>query len=722
MRRFGSRFGRLAATAALALLLAACSQGPAPQSEEGVGTAENWTAPHGGADEAGYSRLAELTSANVSKLGLAWSMDLPEEVTLESTPLHIDGTLYFSGGYAEVYAVEAATGKLLWKFDPETWKRRPDKFHFGANRGVAYENGKVFTVEMDGTVDALDAKTGKVLWSAPSIPEGPAFMFTNSTGAPRTMNGKVIIGNGGGDAGARGFVTALDANTGKQLWRFFTVPGSPEQNAGDPAMEAAAKTWGADFWKATGGGGTVWNGMTFDAEANRIYIGVGNAGAYDPEKRDPGGKANGGGDNLYTSSIVALDAGTGRYLWHYQANPRDSWDYKSTPNMVMATLNLDGAPKKVLMHAPTNGFFYVLDRETGKLLNEPKAASYQNWAKGIDVKTGRPIENPDIRYESGKTEIWPGTIGGHNWQAMSYNPKTGLVYIPTHQVGALFSRDLADQTDDAVNIMGLVVKPIIKAPGDGKGYLVAWDPVAQREVWKVTRDEVWNGGTLTTAGGLVFQGGANGMFNAYDARSGKDLWQFNAGLGIIAAPMSFSHGGKQYVSVLVGWGGTSAAMSRILNVGWKYGAQPRRLLTFAIGGTATIPASPPRDMKVAALDDPDLKIDEGDVMAGRAMSIACMACHGAGFEGAGSPGPDLRESAIAVRLDTFTQYVKAGNPAKGMPAQTRFTDDQLRQLHAYIRARAREALGLRPAYDPVKAMAAMKAAATQGAPVHKGGL
>ena len=392
-------------------------------------------------------------------------------------------------------------------------------------------------------------------------------MFTNSTGAPRTMNGKVIIGNGGADAGARGFVTAFDAETGKQLWRFYTVPGTPEENKGDAAMEAAAKTWSPDFWKGTGGGGTVWNGMTFDAEANRIYIGVGNAGPYDPEKRSPGG-----GDNLYTSGIVALDADTGKYIWHYQENPRDSWDYKAAPNMVMATLNLEGGPKKVLMHAPTNGFFYVLDRETGKLLNEPKATTFQNWAKGIDMKTGRPIENPDIRYEKGRTEIWPGTIGGHNWQAMSYNPKTGLVYIPIHQVGALFSRDLADQTDDAVNIMGLVVKPIVKQPGDGKGYLVAWDPVKQREVWKVTRDEVWNGGTLSTAGGLVFQGGANGMFNAYDATSGKELWEFNAGLGIIAAPMSFSAGGKQYVSILVGWGGTTAAMSRVLNVGWKYGA------------------------------------------------------------------------------------------------------------------------------------------------------
>jgi quinohemoprotein ethanol dehydrogenase len=509
------------------------------------------------------------------------------------------------------------------------------------------------------------------------------------------MNGKVIIGGAGADAGGRGFVTAFDAKTGKLLWRFFTVPGTPEENKGDPAMEAAAKTWNGEYWKS-GTGGTVWNGMTFDPELNRIYIGVGNAGPYDPERRSPGG-----GDNLYTTSIVALDANTGKYIWHYQQNPRDAWDYKSTPNIVMATLNLDGQPKKVLMHAPTNGFFYVLDRANGKLLNEPKATTFQNWAKGIDRNTGRPIENAGIRYENGRTEIWPGTIGGHNWQAMSYSPRTGLVYIPIHQVGALFSRNLADQTDDAVNIMGLVVKPLIKQPGDGKGYLVGWDPVNQKEVWKVTHDHIWNGGTMATAGGLVFQGTADGWFHAYDAKTGEELWKFDAGLGIIAAPMSYSVGGKQYVSVLVGWGGTSAAMSGVLDVGWKYGAQTRRLLTFALGGDAKLPPGPPPDMKVAALDDPELVIDDADVQVGKSLSLACMSCHGAGFRGAGAPGPDLRESAIALRLDTFSQMVKEGRLDRGMPQFKWMTDEQIRQLHAYLRARAREALGLRkPAIPP----------------------
>jgi quinohemoprotein ethanol dehydrogenase len=659
-----------------------------------TGAGDNWSAVGGAFDESGYSRLAQVDAANASRLGLAWSLDLPDEVTLEATPLEVDGTIYFTGSYAKVYAVEAATGKLLWTYDPEVWKHHPEKmfFSFGANRGMAFERGadgvaRVFAAALDGRLFALDARTGKELWVVESVPKGA---LNISTGAPRVMGGKVIIGNGGADFGARGFVTAFDTATGKQLWRFYTTPGSPEQNAGDPAMAQAAKSWGTEFWKATGGGGTVWNGMTYDGQANRIYIGVGNAGPYDPDKRDPGSK----GDNLYTTSIVALDADTGRYLWHYQENPRDSWDYKSTPNMVLGTLAIDGKPRRVLMHAPTNGFFYVLDPDTGKLLNTPGMTTLVEWAKGIDPKTGRPVENPDIRYETGLTKMWPGTVGGHNWQPMSFNPQTGLVYIPVQQIGARFSR--TDGSENAFNVMGLHLEPITEREGDGHAYLVAWDPVAQKKAWEVRHANLWNGGTLTTAGGLVFQGTAEGAFKAWDARSGKPLWSFDAQLGIVGAPISYAVGGRQYVSILVGYGGTTAAYGKFMDVGWKYGRQTRRLLTFALDGKATLPPGEPATFEIAALDDPALKLDEADVAAGRDLSVRCAACHGVGLQSTGTPGPDLRESGIALELAGLTELLKSGALIeRGMPRFDMLSDTEIRQIHAYIRAKAREALGRR---------------------------
>jgi quinohemoprotein ethanol dehydrogenase len=687
-----SRLPKVASGALIACalgLLAGCGHDTPKQPDANLGAGDDWTGVGGGADEAGYSRLAEIDTGSVDRLGLAWSLDLPGEVTLEATPLEVAGTIYFTGTYAKAYAVDAATGKVKWTYDPQTWKHDPMAMHFsfGANRGMAYENGRVFFASLDGRLFGLDAKTGKELWVTETVPEGA---LNISTGAPRTMNGKVIIGNGGADFGARGYVTAVDEATGKVAWKFYTTPGKPGEDTGQPELAVAAKTWGPAHLKAGGGGGTAWNGMTFDPARNRIYIGVGNAGPYDPEVRDPGGN-----DDLFTSSIVALDAGTGKYLWHYQENPRDSWDYKATPNIVTATLNLGGKPRDVILHAPTNGFLYVIDRETGKVLSAGASAE-MNWAKGIDLKTGRPIEQRDIRYEKGVTKIWPGTVGGHNWQPMSYSPRTGLVYIPQQQIGARFSRQ--GGSEDAFNVMGLTLEPIVEKPGDGHGYLVAWDPATQKQAWRVQHKGLWNGGTLATAGNLVFQGTADGYFHAYDAQSGKEAWKFNAGLGIIGAPISYRLSGKQYVSILVGYGGTTAAYGKFMDMGWKFGVQPRRLLTFALDGKATLPAGEPPRFTVAALDDPALKLNEADVAAGRGLSIQCAACHGVGLQATGTPGPDLRESGIALNLDSFRQLLKSGAlMEQGMPRFETLTDVQIRQLHAYIRAKAREALGRRKA-------------------------
>jgi quinohemoprotein ethanol dehydrogenase len=663
------------------LALTSCGA-PSHDAAQRPGTGPAWPSHGGGTDESGYSRLDHIDASNVDRLGLAWSLDLPTEQALEATPLAVDGVLYFTGSHAEVYAVHAETGKQLWKHDPQTWKVAPHRLNFTVfpvNRGAAYADGRVFAAAIDGRLFALDAKSGKQLWQVQTLPEEG---YHTITSAPRTFDGKVIIGNSGADIGMRGFVTAYDQKTGKQLWRFFTVPGTPVENKGDPAMERAAATWNGEYWK-TGTGGTVWNGITFDPELGRIYIGTGNGGPYDPELRSPGG-----GDNLYLCSIVALDADTGEYVWHYQVNPREGWDYKATAGMITATLKIDGKPRKVLMQAPTNGFFYVLDRETGKLISAEKYGKV-TWAERIDLETGRPVEAPNLRYETKDLVMFPGSSGAHNWQAMSFSPQTGLVYIPYMQLGTHFTK--GKPQPGAIPVGGINMDwAELTDPLDGKGALIAWDPVLQVERWRVPQVSPWNGGTLTTAGGLVFQGTADGYLSAYDAADGKRLWRYYAGLGIIAAPMSYSAGGKQYISVLVGYGSSAAAYSHVANLGWKFGLHQRRLLTFALDGKAPLDRHPPT-MTVNALDDPSLGLDPKDVATGRQLYNRCMGCHGRDVVGVGG-APDLRESGIALDREAFWSVLHDGTLLeRGMPQFATLTREQAMQIHAYVRAEARRA-------------------------------
>jgi quinohemoprotein ethanol dehydrogenase len=663
------------------LLIAGCKR-PSENLSAATGAGNDWALHSGDNAESNYSRLNRITTGNVKDLGLAWYLDLPNETSLEGTPLAVNGVVYVTGALGKVYAVKAISGELAWTYDPEVWKHNPGKLklNFAVNRGVAYANGKIFLATFDGRLEAIDATTGKLTWSVETVPHDSYYFITS---APRTFGNKVIIGNSGGDFGARGYVTAYDQANGKQTWRFHVTPGSPEENRGDPVMEAAAKTWGGEFWKS-GTGGSVWDNITYDEKYNRIYIPTGNGGPTDADRRSPGD-----GDNLYTNSIIALDANNGKYLWHYQIVPRDSWNYDCTQQITLTVMNIGGQQRDVLMQAPKSGFFYVIDRQTGKPISAEKFAKV-TWAERIDMQSGRPIEVPNAHYESGEVTIWPNPVGAHSWQTMSYNPGTGLVYIPYMQNGVRYYHG-APQPGD-LNDFGISIGSVKADAEDGKGQLLAWDPVKQQLRWKVQHEGLLNGGTMTTAGNLVFQGAADGWFTAYDAKTGERLWRFNAGLGIISPPITYAVGDTQYVSVLVGWGGSAAIGSDVMDMGWKWGA-PRRLLTFALNGKASLPPMRARNTAVHALDDPSHTFTAADVTTGKQLYMQCIVCHGRDLNAAGGSAPDLRESAVPIDAERFWQVVHDGSLLNmGMPKYDTLTREQSDSIRAYIRAEARKTL------------------------------
>ena len=658
-----------------------------------------WPGHGGDTKEQRFSPLDQINDGNISQLGLAWSLDLPGEASLSATPLEIGGVLYFSGSTGTVYAVEALSGKQLWKYQPDLnrFNPRQGRMFFATNRGVAYWQGKVYVALKDGRMVALRATNGKVLWVTQFLLKDYP---SSSTGAPRAFKGKIIIGSSGAEQGARGYVTTLDGTTGRILWRFFLVPGNPAKGAdhaaSDNIMPMIAKTWSGDWW-AYGGGGTAWNGITYDEELNQIYVGTGNGGPWAGKFRSDGKQ-----DNLFLASVVALDADTGHYKWHYQYNPYEVWDWKATADIVLADLKIDGRQRKVLMHAPSNGFFYVIDRHTGKLISAEKYAKV-NWAERIDLTTGRPVERPGIRYEKEPVTLYPGAWGAHNWQASSYNPITGLVYIPYIQMGFTYSNSAAAEaalTSDPERLkwrLGIDTQLHVDPndPMDGKGSLLAWDPVTQKLRWRVDHSFFWNPGTMTTAGNLVFQGDSKGLFAAYQAATGKPLWSFDAKLGIVAPAISYAVNGKQYVSVLVGWGTDPASAFAGMSQGWKYGHQPRRLLTFALGGLAQLPPTAPPDFSVNALDDPAIPLDSaraahGEVVYGGWGLGACHVCHGDQLDAMGI-APDLRESTIAFDRTAFKAFVRSGALiSRGMPKYDDLNDDEIEDLYQYIRAGARK--------------------------------
>ena len=646
---------RLAILAAAALALAACGEKAperSPLATEGVtdamiaaGNGEEWLTYGGDTDEKRFSPLDQVTTENVGELQLAWYADLDTARGQEATPLMHDGTLFVTTAWSMVKAYDAATGKLKWEYDPEVPRETLVRACCDAvNRGVALYGNNAYVATLDGRLIALDQDTGSVVWEKMTVPDQDNYTIT---GAPRIARGLVLIGSGGAEYKARGYIAAFDAGTGDEVWRWHTVPGDPAAGFENDAMEKAAKTWGGEWWKM-GGGGTVWDSITYDPKTGLVYFGTGNAEPWNPAANDRGAE-----DSLYTGSIVALDAETGEYRWHFQETPEDRWDYDSNAQITLADVELDGKARRVVLHAPKNGFFYVLDAATGEFLSGD-AYAQMNWADGLDDK-GRPNIQQAARYEqTGQPFIgMPGAIGAHSWQPMSFSPKTGLVYIPTNNVLQGYLADKEWEESDIGFQVGLDTAST-SMPADAAvrqqmadlhtGALVAWDPVAQKEAWRVSQPGPWNGGTLATAGGLVFQGNAGGEFVAFDAKSGRQLWSFPAQTGVIAAPMSFSVGGEQYIAVLAGWGGVWDLVGGVLADKGGPVRNISRLLVFKIGGSAKLPALPALNDMV--FDPPKFTGTEEQVKQGAGLYARyCSVCHGDAAVGGGLV-PDLRRSGV----------------------------------------------------------------------------
>lgn len=656
---------------------------------------DNWLAFGRTYSEQRFSPLTQINESTIGRLSPEWVVELSGDRGLVSTPLVVDGVMYFVRGMNVVRAVNATTGAKLWEFDPEV-RAAAGQMRAGwdHSRGIGFWNGKVYVATWDGRLIAIDARTGKEVWRAQTFEPGKPLYIT---GAPKIFKGKVLIGNGGTEHGAsRGYVTAYDAETGKQAWRFFIVPGNPADGFENEAMRMAAKTWTGQWW-LHGGGGNAWHGFTYDAELDTLYIGTGNGSPWNRKIRSPEG-----GDNLFLCSIVALNPDTGAYKWHYQTTPGETWDFNSNMDIILADLPIDGKPRKVILHAPKNGFFYVIDRATGKLISaEPFTRT--TWATRIDPDTGRPIEVEGARYERGVATVAPTPIGAHNWHAMSFNPKTGLAYYPAMHLQATFNdKGFDPKTWRATpfsigyGVGGSFISGPSK-PGTPMSSLQAWDPIKKQIAWEVPMDGVFHPGTMTTAGNLVFQGRNDGSLRAYTADAGKEVWRANLGLGISAPPVTYAVNGKQYVALLVGWGGAMAGLGGPVSSmhGWAYGVHKRMLVALALDGKAALPAQPPPTFPAPL--QAEFTVDPKLVQAGAALyGERCTACHGPGGQSAGM-APDLRASFVVTQAEQFARVVRGGTrTARGMPMYADITDQELAALQHFLRRMADTALAQKP--------------------------
>lgn len=618
----------------------------------------SWMAHGRTYSEQRFSPLAGITTDNVEKLGLAWSFDLDTQRGVEATSIVVDGVMYMTSAWSIVHALDARTGERLWTFDPGVAKAKAKHTCCDVvNRGVAVWDGQVFLGALDGRLIALDAATGAVNWEVATL---DATLPYTITGAPRIVKDKVLIGNGGAEFGVRGYISAYDVKDGSMVWRFYTVPGNPDLPFESEAMAMAAKTWNGKWWELGGGGGTVWDSMAYDAELDLLYFGVGNGTPWNQQIRSPGG-----GDNLFLSSIVAVRPDTGEYVWHYQTTPGETWDYTATQHIILADLDGPDGKRKVLMQAPKNGFFYVIDRETGELVS---AENYINitWATHVDMDTGRPVEVAAARYRDEPFMVFPSYLGGHNWHPMSYSPQTGLVYIPVLDFPANYGS--ADEFVYRPGLANLGTDGIVGGLPDAQaerdaigaiilGRLLAWDPVKQEEAWRVEHKGPWNGGTLSTAGNLVFQGTADGNLVAYKADDGEKLWAFPTQTGVVAPPMTFEIDGEQYVSVNVGWGG---AFALVFGEYVQSESLPNvsRVLTFKLGAEGTLPEVDWEPTVV--FNPPPLEADEETLKRGLMLyQDVCMGCHGLNAV-SGLLVPDLRGSGFLWDADSWDKVVRDG--------------------------------------------------------------
>jgi len=660
--------------------------------ESNADAANNWLVYGYSNREQRHSPLDKITDENVSQLGLEWYFETDYGRGLEATPIVVDGVMYVVGNWNVIYALNAKTGELLWKYDPQVPKAWGKMACCDAvSRGLAVWKGKVYNGTLDGRLIAVNAVTGQLAWETLTLPAhlDKRFPYT-ITGAPRVVNDKVIIGNGGAEYGVRGYVTAYDAETGKKVWRFYTVPGNPADGFEHAGLEKAAQTWTGEWWKY-GGGGTVWDSIVYDQELNQLLIGVGNGSPWNKKIRSPQG-----GDNLYLSSIVALNPDTGDYLWHYQEVPEENWDYTATQHIMLADMEWKGEQKKVIWHAPKNGFFFIIDRENGKLLSAEPFANI-NWASHYDLTTGRPVVNDIANYQdrTGEDMIRPSSIGAHNWQPMAHNTDTGLVYIPAMESAFQYQAiDNYEHQNGHWNTGVNDAKPV-GMPNDlsqsvlkkvTTGHLLAWDPKTQKEKWRLDRTQVWNGGVLSTAGNLIFQGTGDGEFQAIDAEKGNVLWQFIAQTGIAAPPITYAVDGEQYIAVLAGRGG---AFSLIAGITVGPNPNKSRVLVFKLGGTKRLPPL------AAELDYPELppmpNVSEETIQLGLdKYHRYCAGCHGFSVVSNGTV-PDLKY-IHKVFHEQFKPIVLDGNFAGlGMAGfKDVLTDAEADAIHAYILHRAHE--------------------------------